>query len=155
MVAALNGDVDNHADLRAAHGLRIAAPITTDAKVIPTLVSRHLASGVDPIEAFRRTVSAFEGSVAIGMASAALPGTLFLALRGSGQGMYVGLADDCTIVASEPYGVVEETSTVHPDGRRARWRDRRSSRETPPARSTASSGSGTTAPPIRSATTTS
>jgi glucosamine--fructose-6-phosphate aminotransferase (isomerizing) len=74
-------------------------------------------SGVDPIEAFRRTVSAFEGSVAIGMASAALPGTLFLALRGSGQGMYVGLADDCTIVASEPYGVVEETSTyIRMDG---------------------------------------
>ena len=32
-----------------------------------------------------------------------------LALRGSGQGLYIGLADDCYIVASEPYGVVEET----------------------------------------------
>ena len=117
VVAALNGDVDNHADLRAAHGLRIAAPITTDAKVIPTLVSRHLATGVEPVEAFRRTVSAFEGSVAIGMASADSPGTIFLALRGSGQGMYVGLADDCTIVASEPYGVVEETSSyIRMDG---------------------------------------
>ena len=147
VVAALNGDVDNHADLRAAHGLRIAAPITTDAKVIPTLVSRHLATGVDPIEAFRRTVSAFEGSVAIGMASADPPGTLFLALRGSGQGMYVGLADDCTIVASEPYGVVEETSAyVRMDGeqggeivvvsRRRRRHPRR-----------ASSGSATTEPP--------
>ena len=45
VVAALNGDVDNHADLRAQHGLRIAVPITTDAKVIPTLMSRHLADG--------------------------------------------------------------------------------------------------------------
>ena len=45
VVAALNGDVDNHADLRVAHDLRIAAPITTDAKVIPTLVSRFLDTG--------------------------------------------------------------------------------------------------------------
>ena len=70
VVAALNGDVDNHADLRVAHNLRIAAPITTDAKVIPTLMSRHLDTGVDHVEAFRRTVSSFEGSVAIGTASA-------------------------------------------------------------------------------------
>ncbi len=45
IVAALNGDVDNHADLKAAHGLRIAAPITTDAKVIPALVSRQRRDG--------------------------------------------------------------------------------------------------------------
>ena len=38
-------------------------------------------------------------------------------MRGSGQGLYVGLADDCYIVASEPYGVVEETSKyVRMDG---------------------------------------
>ena len=34
---------------------------------------------------------------------------MLLALRGSGQGVYVGLAEDRFIVASEPYGVVEET----------------------------------------------
>ncbi len=109
VVAALNGDVDNHADLRAEHGLRIPTSITTDAKVIPTLMSRHLADGVAPAESFRRTVAAFEGSIAIGVATAAAPETLFLALRGSGQGLYIGLGDDCYVVASEPYGVVEET----------------------------------------------
>jgi glucosamine--fructose-6-phosphate aminotransferase (isomerizing) len=116
VVAALNGDVDNHADLRVAHGLRIASTITTDAKVIPALVARH-ANTTDLAEAFRRTVCEFEGSVAIGVASAQAPSRLFLALRGSGQGLYVGLADDCYIVASEPYGVVEETSKyVRMDG---------------------------------------
>jgi glutamine---fructose-6-phosphate transaminase (isomerizing) len=116
VVAALNGDVDNHADLRIAHGLRIAPTITTDAKVIPTLVARHAATAALP-EAFRRTVAEFEGSVAIGVASAQAPSQLFLALRGSGQGLYVGLADDCFVVASEPYGVVEETSRyVRMDG---------------------------------------
>ena len=116
VVAALNGDVDNHADLRAAHGLRIASTITTDAKVIPALVARHAATA--PLaEAFRRTVAEFEGSVAIGVASAEAPSQLFLALRGSGQGLYIGLADDCYIVASEPYGVVEETARyVRMDG---------------------------------------
>ena len=109
VVAALNGDVDNHGDLRIEHGLRIPTPITTDAKVIPTLMSRHLADGVAPTESFRRTVSAFEGSIAIGVATASAPSTLFLALRGSGQGLYIGLGDDCYVVASEPYGVVEET----------------------------------------------
>lgn len=117
VVAALNGDVDNHADLRVAHDLRIPTPITTDAKVIPTLVSRHLAAGVRSTEAFRRTVAAFEGSVAIGAVSAEVPSTLLLALRGSGQGLYIGLADDCYVVASEPYGVVEETARyVRMDG---------------------------------------
>lgn len=116
VVAALNGDVDNHADLRAAHGLRIASTITTDAKVIPPLVTRHAATA--PLaEAFRRTVNEFDGSVAIGVASADAPSRLFMALRGSGQGLYVGLADDCYIVASEPYGVVEETAEyVRMDG---------------------------------------
>ncbi|HYN31305.1 MAG TPA: glucosamine-6-phosphate synthase, partial [Ilumatobacteraceae bacterium] len=108
VVAALNGDVDNHADLRVTHGLRIASTITTDAKVIPTLVARRAAT-MPFAEAFRRTVSEFEGSVAIGVASAEAPSKLFLALRGSGQGLYIGLADDCYIVASELYGVVEET----------------------------------------------
>ncbi len=34
---------------------------------------------------------------------------MLLALRGSGQALYVGLAEDCFVVASEPYGVVEDT----------------------------------------------
>ena len=36
------------------------------------------------------------------------PGRVLLAQRGSGQALYVGLADDAFVVASEPYGVVEE-----------------------------------------------
>jgi glucosamine--fructose-6-phosphate aminotransferase (isomerizing) len=112
VVAALNGDVDNHADLVSEHGLRIPAPITTDAKVIPSLMARHAVETHGHLaEAFRRTVAGFEGSVAIGAAAADSPNQLFLALRGSGQGLYVGLADDMFIVASEPYGVVEETMT--------------------------------------------
>jgi glucosamine--fructose-6-phosphate aminotransferase (isomerizing) len=107
VVAALNGDVDNHADLKALDDLQIPTEITTDAKVIPALVSRRIAAGADPIEAFRSTVAAFEGSVAIAASLADDPDLVLLAQRGSGQALYVGLADGLTIVASEPYGVVE------------------------------------------------
>ncbi len=117
VVGALNGDVDNFADLKSAEGLRIAADITTDAKVIPTLVSRRLRQGIDLQESFRRTVASFEGSVAIAASSAVAPDHLLLALRGGGQALYVGLADDAYVVASEPYGLIEETARyVRMDG---------------------------------------
>ena len=130
VVGALNGDVDNHADLKVEHGLRIAGPITTDAKVIPALVARLSSSaGGDLTEAFRRTVASFEGSVAIGAAAADHPDELLLALRGSGQALYVGLAEDAFIVASEPYGVVEETMQyVRMDGETAAHPDQPMSR---------------------------
>ncbi|MCB1249717.1 MAG: SIS domain-containing protein [Acidimicrobiales bacterium] len=111
LTAALNGDVDNFADLKAHDGLRIAGEITTDAKVIPTLTSRAMAGGSAPVDAFRSTVNRLEGSVAIAASAAAAPDDLLLALRGSGQALYIGLAEDLFIVASEPYGVVEETDT--------------------------------------------
>jgi glucosamine--fructose-6-phosphate aminotransferase (isomerizing) len=117
VTAVLNGDVDNFADLKATEGLRIPAEITTDAKVIPTLTARRLADGEDAVEAFRTTVNRLEGSVAIAASVAQAPDDLFLALRGSGQALYVGLADDAYVVASEPYGVVEETARyVRMDG---------------------------------------
>ena len=111
VTAALNGDVDNFADLKALESLEFPPEITTDAKVIPALVSRRLDDGTDSTEAFRATVAALEGSLAIGASmAAAAPDRLFLALRGSGQALYVGLAEDSFVVASEPYGLVEETT---------------------------------------------
>lgn len=108
VIGALNGDVDNHHALVREHGLALHDAVTTDAKVIPTLVSRRMGEGHALTDAFRRTVSSFEGSVAIGAASTAQPDQLALALRGSGQALYVGLAEDTFVVASEPYGVVED-----------------------------------------------
>ena len=108
VIGALNGDVDNHQDLVRRHGLDIAPEITTDAKVIPTLVARQMQEGHDLAAAFRRTVASFEGSVAVAAATAQEPHRLALSLRGSGQALYVGLAEDAFVVASEPYGVIEE-----------------------------------------------
>ncbi len=109
--AALNGDVDNYAELVGLHRLEIAPEITTDAKVIPALMARGIDAGLAPVDAFRDAVASFEGSVAIGAHTSAAPGEVFLALRGSGQGLFVGFVDDAFVVASEPYGLVEETHT--------------------------------------------
>ena len=111
VTGVLNGDVDNYADLTVAESLRVAPEISTDAKVIPTLMSRGIHDGLDPWAAFRETVVRLDGSVAIAATAAAAPDRLYLASRGSGQALYVGIAEDAFIVASEPYGVVEETST--------------------------------------------
>jgi glucosamine--fructose-6-phosphate aminotransferase (isomerizing) len=110
VAAALNGDVDNYAELIAGDDLHVPAEITTDTKVIPMLTARRRAEGRTPTDAFRAAVTTLEGSVAVAATQAEQPDALFLALRGSGQALYVGLAEDAFVVASEPYGLVEETS---------------------------------------------
>lgn len=117
VVAALNGDVDNHRALVEEHGLGLPPEITTDAKVIPSLAGRELATGCTLQEAFRRTVDQLYGSVAIAATAALEPSKLMLGLRGSGQTLCIGVDEDVYIVASEPYGVIEATSSyVRMDG---------------------------------------
>jgi glutamine---fructose-6-phosphate transaminase (isomerizing) len=119
VVSALNGDVDNHEALVEQHLLDFPDAIGTDAKVIPTLVARGMAADLDAAEAFRQAVAQFDGSVAISASAADEPDRLMLALRGSGQALYVGLAEDCWLVASEPYGIVEQSDRyVRLDGER-------------------------------------
>ena len=121
VAAVLNGDVDNYADLIAQRRLSIAPEITTDAKVIPTMVGQALAATRDRAakspnteepeqlrQAFADAVSSFEGSVAIAAHVSEMPDVVALALRGSGQALYVGATDGAYVVASEPYGLVEE-----------------------------------------------
>ena len=120
VVGALNGDVDNYAELLAASGAAVPAAITTDSKTVPSLTSLRMADGLPRVEAFRRTVAACEGSVAAAVCTPDAPERLLLSLRGSGQGLYIGLAEDAYVVASEPYGLVEETSRyVRMDGEAA------------------------------------
>ncbi len=128
VIAAINGDIDNHADLTVLESLEFDSRITTDAKVMPVLMSRRLAGGDTAFDGFRETVAAFEGSLALGALTWADPSRLYLATQGSGQGLYVGLADHAFVVASEPYGLVEETSTwlrldgeAEPDRAGAGW----------------------------------
>lgn len=108
----LNGDIDNYQTLRAALDEecgRIAPEMTTDTKIIPLQIEKYLRTGHDMTDAFRRAVGDFEGSHAIAMISSTDPGKVFLALRGSGQSIYVGITPDRYLFSSELYGLVEET----------------------------------------------
>ena len=144
---------------RRPTGLAIWPEITTDAKVIPTLVSRRIGAGDEPLEAFRATVASFEGSVAIAATWPTRPTRSSSPCAGQGQALYVGLADDAFIVASRALrpgrGDRRATSawtarrrptptTPTPAGARSSC-----STATRPAASTASSGSPTTAPRCR------
>jgi glucosamine--fructose-6-phosphate aminotransferase (isomerizing) len=105
--AVLNGDIDNHVDLRETLDLPVdEAGITTDAKVIPVMLRRELNAETDPVQAFAASIRRFHGSFAIAAQSDADPDRLLLAVRGSGQGLYVGFAPACFLVASEVYGLV-------------------------------------------------
>ena len=111
--ACLNGDIDNYLELKAAmeaSGRTIPEPITTDTKIIPLQIEHYLRSGVDVAEAFRLAVGDFQGSHAISMHTDLAPGKFFLAQKGSGQAVFVGLAEDHYMPASEVYGFIEETS---------------------------------------------
>ena len=111
--ACLNGDIDNYLDIKAGmenQGLALPAGISTDTKIIPLQIEQYLRQGHDMQEAFRLAVNNFEGSHAISMHSDLAPGKLFLAQKGSGQAIFVGLSDEMYIPASEVYGFVEETS---------------------------------------------
>ena len=106
----LNGDIDNYANLRAGleAGKDLVAPeVTTDTKIIPLEIEKYLKAGNDLAESFRLAVKDFEGSQAIVMTSDLEPGRIFLALKGSGQSIYVGISADQYMFSSELYGLVE------------------------------------------------
>jgi len=109
----LNGDIDNFQRLKemyANEGVLIPEDISCDTKIIPVHIEAFLKKGYPIAEAFRLAVNDFEGSHAISMHSDLAPGKLFLSLKGSGQAIFIGLADDHYICASEIYGLVETTS---------------------------------------------
>ncbi|MDO9110862.1 MAG: SIS domain-containing protein, partial [Desulfatirhabdiaceae bacterium] len=110
--ASLNGDIDNYQELKAAFeadGIQIPADITTDTKIIPLQIHKFLQSGMKIEDAFRQAVNTFKGSHAIFMSTDLAPGKLFLAQKGSGQTIFVGLGEEHYMPVSEVYGFVEDT----------------------------------------------
>ncbi len=108
----LNGDIDNFQELKTEferNGDRIHSEVTTDTKIIPLKIQQYFQQGHAIDKAFRLAVNDFEGSHAITMHTDLAPGKLFLAQRGSGQAVFVGIADEYYIPSSEVYGFVEET----------------------------------------------
>jgi len=119
-MAVLNGDIDNYLNLPLVEGAVADSEtgITTDAKVIPVgLVRLMRRQSGDGVEAIRQLVDLFEGSMAMVAWVDANPDDLLLAVKGSGQSLYVGLSPTVVFVASEAYGIVEVTDRfLHVDG---------------------------------------
>ncbi len=110
----LNGDIDNHRELKEEYEHRwdrVQEEITTDTKIIALQIEGYLKSGHEIKEAFLMAVNDFEGSHAISMVTSLSPGKLFLAQKGSGQAVFVGIAGDHYMPASEVYGFIEESDT--------------------------------------------
>ncbi|MCM2284683.1 MAG: SIS domain-containing protein [Desulfobacula sp.] len=108
----LNGDIDNYLELKTEYEARydkLHTDINTDTKLIPLQIEHYLKQGNPLEDAFRLALNDFEGSHAISMHSDLAPGKLFLAQKGSGQAIFVGIAQDHYMAASELYGIVEET----------------------------------------------
>ena len=108
----LNGDIDNYQRLKRefeGNGDHIPKDITTDTKIIPLVIQKYYQQGHHMEEAFRLAVNDFEGSHAISMHTDLDPGKIFLAQKGSGQALFVGIAENHYIPTSEVYGFVEET----------------------------------------------
>jgi len=108
----LNGDIDNYQQLKREiedNGDQIPKEITTDTKIIPLVIQKYYRQGHAMAEAFRLAVNDFEGSHAISMHTDLDPGKIFLAQKGSGQALFVGIAENHYIPTSEVYGFVEET----------------------------------------------
>ncbi len=109
----LNGDIDNYRDIQQElqkQGRQFQSLITTDTKIIPVLIEQYYREGMSIENAFQRAVSQFEGSHAISMHTDLAPGKLFIAQKGSGQTVFIGIAQDHYMPVSEVYGFVEETS---------------------------------------------
>jgi len=101
----LNGDIDNYSALYAALELDkelMDMEVTTDTKIIPLQIEKYLKAGHNLAESFRLAVNDFEGSHAVAMTSDLEPGKMFLALKGSGQSIYVGISPDQYMFSSEP-----------------------------------------------------
>ena len=110
----LNGDIDNYLTLKKEIETQmgpIPEMITTDTQIIPMQIEKYLLQN-DPIEtAIRKAVNDFEGSHAISIHSDIAPGKIYLAQKGSGQTIFVGIGAENYIPTSEVYGFVEETSS--------------------------------------------
>ncbi len=135
ITAVVNGQIDNYKQLVSASDFAFPQDVTTDSRVVPALTLKNLnikegakdnppknpensASensqkiSSNPFEdAFEKMATQLEGSVAIAATSTKTPNLISLSLSGSGQALYVGLADGAYIVASEPYGLVAMADT--------------------------------------------
>ncbi|HZC51686.1 MAG TPA: SIS domain-containing protein [Mycobacterium sp.] len=109
-IAVLNGDVDNYVSLCKRVGYTPESTgVTTDAKLLPLLLAQGLGAGRTPSQAVADMLAACTGSMAVAVQTEVTDGDIYLAVKGSGQALYIGLSQRGYLVASEIYGLVGVT----------------------------------------------
>lgn len=116
IAVACNGIIENHARLREEIIAEIGNPnlftSETDTEVVPHWFDYYMKEGLEPDEAFRKTLLRLEGAFAILAAAQDTPGTLYLARRGSNP-MVVGVAESGYLAGSNPSIIVGHTKNAH------------------------------------------
>lgn len=108
----LNGDIDNYAQLMQTNDVAPPEDVTTDAYTIPALLFKQYKDSTDQLNVFRRFLTSTEGSTAILELNSYNVNLAHAGLRGSGQGLLVGREAGFTILASEPYGLIQLTNKI-------------------------------------------
>ncbi len=113
VVVVHNGIVENFLDIRdelTSEGVNFGSD--TDTEVIVQLVERHLSTGINLIEAARRTFNQIQGAHGIVLMSADEPDKIVCARIGNAGGVVIGLGDGENFIASDIPAILDHTRRV-------------------------------------------
>jgi glucosamine--fructose-6-phosphate aminotransferase (isomerizing) len=113
VVVVHNGIVENFLELRdelTSEGVEFNSD--TDTEVIVHLVEHHLATGLDLVEAARRTFKQIQGAHGIVLLSADEPDKIVCARIGNAGGVVLGLGDGENFIASDIPAILDHTRRV-------------------------------------------
>jgi glucosamine--fructose-6-phosphate aminotransferase (isomerizing) len=103
-----NGIIENHEELRLElKGLGFHFDSDTDTEVMVHLIAHLMDSGLDLFSAVRKAITRLRGAFAIAVVSAAEPGVIVGARKGSP--LVLGVAADENFLASDIYPLLGET----------------------------------------------
>jgi glutamine---fructose-6-phosphate transaminase (isomerizing) len=113
VVVVHNGIVENYLELKdelVSEGVTFNSD--TDTETIVHLVEHHQASGLNLIEAARRTFSQIQGAHGIVLVSAEEPDKIVCARIGNAGGVVLGLGEGENFIASDIPAILEHTRRV-------------------------------------------
>ncbi|HVV66999.1 MAG TPA: glutamine--fructose-6-phosphate transaminase (isomerizing) [Candidatus Saccharimonadales bacterium] len=110
-----NGIIENHSRLRQEIIAEMGNPglftSDTDTEVVPHWFNYYMEEGLEPDEAFRKTLLKLEGAFAILATVQDAPGTLYVARRGSNP-MVLGATSTGHLAGSNPSVIVGHTKNA-------------------------------------------
>jgi len=113
VVVVQNGIVENFLELKdelVAEGVEFQSQ--TDTETIVHLVEHYLATGVDLVEAARKTFNQIEGANVVVVMSADEPDKIVTARIGNAGGVVLGIGEGENFIASDTPAIMEHTRSV-------------------------------------------